>query len=150
MPPMAISSEATNVTKGAHIQVVVANLPPVTFQVVAHLILQEPDMDLRSLPRHHEVEGVHNIQLVEDLLLALDAWADVLVLGVASMAPLPGICSTLLSAFPYLKIVTMTPTAADATLYWLGLREQDLRLESGNTLVGAIRQAYHIDPTSKT
>jgi hypothetical protein len=125
------------------IQVLIANLPDLVYQLVAGPIEREPDMVLRALPLDPAQDRVERAR---DLLVA-SASIDVLILGVERLVPLPGICSHLLNAFPYLKVIALAENGEAAMLYWLGLRRQRLRLVSASSLVRSIRRVHMANQT---
>lgn len=120
----------------APIRVLVASLSGILLELITNLLQQQPDMQLVGV-----VQGQVNI------LLAATG-VDVLILGAPQVAPLPGICSHLLSEFPHLKILVVTPNGEAARVYWLGLRRQRLGPLSAARLVTEIRLAYAVDPTA--
>ena len=125
------------------IQVVVANLPDLVYRLITSLMEQEPEIDLRGLPPNPAQSRVDRVQ---DLLLAVNAGADVLILGVERIAPLPAICTHLLSAFPDLKIIALAENGEEAMLYWLGVRKRRVQQLSANNLVHNIRRVHAVDP----
>lgn len=141
---MTMPGETFEAVDKAAIRVVIANLPPVTHQLVARLIEGQQDMVMSGLPLQ---TGQAPIERAQDLLVGVGEGTDVLILGVERLAPMPNICSHLLGLFPFLKIVTLTPNGEAAKLYWLGLCQEQLGTLSAQTLVSAIREAYNMDPT---
>ncbi len=117
------------------IRVLIANLSGVLLQLILELIGREGDMELIG-----QVQG--SIEVLEFAGESID----VLVLGAESPYPLPGICSHLLSEYPNLRILVVAGSGENATLYWLGLRRQQLRKISGATLLTGIRRAYKLNP----
>lgn len=139
------SGQAAPAGGNAPIHILVANLPDVVRQVLVKALQSEPDMSVRTLPLD---PAQSRLDRVQDLLLAAKAGQEVLVLGVEQIAPLPPVCSHLLSAFPDLKIIAIAENGEAAMLYWLGLRTRHLRVTSTKGLVRSIRRAYLINPTS--
>ena len=143
---MTMPGEILEARDGAAIRVVVANLPPLTHQLVAHLIEGQPDMVMRGLPLEAEQDPVERAQ---DLLVGVGEGTDVLILGVERLTPMPNICSHLLGLFPFLKVVTLTSNGEAARLYWLGLHKQQLGTLSAQALIAAIREVFNSDPTAE-
>jgi DNA-binding NarL/FixJ family response regulator len=111
------------------IHVLVADLPKVVSEVVARLVAEEPDMILVG-----ESHGQ-----VETLRAARDV--DVLVLGTRRVAPMPGLCTHLLSEYPRLTIVAMSNNGESAIVYRLGLRRRSLRRVTVGTVLRSLRCA---------
>jgi hypothetical protein len=122
--------------QAAPIRVLVANMSERLAQPVLQLIREQSDMTL-----------VGQVQDNVNLLLAVGAGVDVVILGAPQVHPPPGICSHLLSEFPNLKILVLAMTSNLAVLYWLGLRHRQVNLVSATTLVKTIRRAYSLNPT---
>ncbi|MCC6176239.1 MAG: hypothetical protein IT305_13110 [Chloroflexi bacterium] len=102
------------------IRVMVVNPLDGLLGTVEQFIAEQPDMVLVPYMAGRASGWV-------ELLQAMSADVDVLILGVERVRPPPGICSHLLSEFPGLKIVIVTPGGESGVLYWLGLRRQHLQ-----------------------
>ncbi len=103
-------------------------------QIVQH-ILEQSDMLL-----------VGQIQSPIDLLLAVDAGVDVLVMTSSDVIKLPGIGTHLLSEYPHLRIIVIESEQSLAMMYWLGLRQRELSAVSAETLLDDIRYAFVLNP----
>jgi hypothetical protein len=117
------------------IRVLITNLSQAVADRVAVLIQSQQDMLLME-----RVEGK-----IEVMLAAKDA--DVLILGAPQVNPAPGICSHLLSEYPELRIVVMTPDGDQSMLYWRGMRRRRLDSSSLPTVVSNVRRSYRLNST---
>jgi hypothetical protein len=111
------------------IRLLAANLPDEVALTLEQLIEAQPD-----------IKYVGRIQGQMEVLVAVAAGVDVLVLGADHVQPMPGICSHLFYEFPQLKILVIANQ--DAGIYWLGPRCQPL---SQVPMLDMIRQAYNLD-----
>jgi hypothetical protein len=114
-----------------HIRVLIANLSGVLAEYVIHLVRHQPDMKMIGL-----VNGS------VEVLYAMKNQVDVLILGTQTLYPPPGLCSTLLSEFPSLKIVVLSTTEERAIGYWLDVQKYQLPTVSADMLVDSIRQLH--------
>ncbi len=119
------------------IRVLVANMPSVVTQMLSHAMLGQTDLKLVG-----QVSG--NVEV----LMALQAGVDIIILGAQDVQPPPGICSHLFSEDPDLRILVLNASGDLAELYWLGLRQRSLRIVSMDGVLDTIRQAYQLDPMS--
>jgi hypothetical protein len=117
------------------IRVLVTNLSETFADLLAVLIREQPDMVLMGMVRDK----------VGSLMAAKDA--DVLILGAPQIHPPPGICSHLLSEYPELRIIVMTPNGERSMLYWRGLRRRRLFSDSLKNVVTNVRHSYALNPT---
>jgi hypothetical protein len=59
-----------------------------------------------------------------ELLLAVDAGIDIVVIGAPQRKPPPGIFSHLLSEYPDLKVLVLANDTGKLDVYWRGLRRR--------------------------
>jgi hypothetical protein len=59
-----------------------------------------------------------------ELLLAVDAEIDIVVIGAPQRRPPPGISSHLLSEYPDLKVLVLAHDTGELDIYWRGLRRR--------------------------
>jgi hypothetical protein len=118
------------------IHVLVANLPSVLSELVVQAFQGRFDI---------VVEG--QVQGQIELLLAIKNTTDILILGVEALDPPPGICSHVLTEYPFLKILAIQIGSDDWAVYWLALHERQLHQLSMATLADGVRWAYHLDIT---
>jgi hypothetical protein len=83
------------------------------------------------------------------LLVKAGLDVDVLVMSALQVYPLPGVCSHLLSEYPDLRILVLSPSGDAAMLYWRGLRRQELTPISQQTLLDGIRWAHALNPAAE-
>ena len=110
------------------IRVLVANLPAMLVEIVAHEIEQQKDMEIVGV-----IEGNMN------LLRAAGHGVDVVILGTESLDSPPGICSHLLSEYPSLKIIALVAQSDQAAGYWLDIHTQQLNNVNAESLIVGIR-----------
>lgn len=119
------------------IRVLLADFPGVMNEVLLDLIQAQPDMVLVG-------KASGGVELLE---MAGNA-VDVVIMGASQTRPLPGIGSHLLGAYPDIRLLVVTYSGDQAVLYWLGLRQRQVRAMSSLTLLSRIRRAYRINPMS--
>ncbi len=122
--------------EGIHLEpihVLLADMPEVLAQLIAQVVEQQGDMQLVG-----RVEGA-----VETLAAA--SAADVAIVGVGLIEPLPAICSHLLHEYPHLRILALSTHSDEIACYWLGLRRQRLRGGSAEQVLRSIRYIYGLD-----
>jgi hypothetical protein len=101
-----------------------------------------PEWLARVLEEQEDIEIVDQLRGYVEMLLAAQKGVDVVVLSAQELQPLPGICSHLLSEYPAIKVMLLSPSGDKAILCWTGLRQKDLQIESAEALVGTLR---HLD-----
>lgn len=131
-----MASTTSEGEQGEKLGVVVSNLTNLMYELVENLISQQPDMRLL---------GQVNDNLT---LLSAGAEADLVIMGAPTLEPLPSICTHLLSEYPDLKILVLTPSGEMATLYWMGLRRRHLRRLTATSLIRSLRLAGELNPVS--
>lgn len=93
-----------------------------------------------------EVQDQEDIEIVGqtcgymDILIAAQKDVDVVVMSAEELQPPPGICSHLLSEFPDVKILLLSPSCDKAVLYWMGLHQKDLQGVSSEAILETLRQ----------
>jgi hypothetical protein len=71
--------------------------------------------------------------------------ADVVVLGVPQVEPLPPVCTHLLTEYPRLRILALSIPTSEAMGYWLGLHHHRLQGESPAEIIQSIYALYKFD-----
>lgn len=125
--------------EGRHtiIRVVIADMPEMWLELIKHYIGTQADMVV-----HHTVHGSIN-------LLVAAKEADVVILGTEQAVDKPpSICSHLLNEQPFLKIIVCAFQNDEATLYWLGLHQKRIKLQTGQALTQWIRILAKLDAVS--
>ena len=125
------------------IRVLVASMPALLVHIVTRSIMQEHDMALVA----QDIEQDDQDPLT--LLFRAGPDVDVLVMSALQVYPLPGVCSHLLSEYPDLRILVLSPSGDAAMLYWRGLRRQELTPFSPRTLLDGIRWAHALNPATE-
>lgn len=115
------------------IRVIVANMPEVMLRLAVQIVQAQPDMRV--------VHVAHD--LVE--LLAATKNADLVLMGAKVVYPAPGVVSHLLSEFPFVRVIVLSPQSDLAAGYWLGLRHLPALMASSHDLLGMIRSIHNRD-----
>jgi hypothetical protein len=116
------------------IRVLVTDVPDLFYDNIAELVRAEPNLLL-----------VGRVADRVELLLAVDAGIDIVVIGAPHRKPPPGICSHLLSEYPDLKVLVLAKDTGELDIYWRGLRRKHLGSLSEAALIGRIRDLQGLD-----
>ena len=130
------------------IRVLVADLSGIMLELVTRLVEAQPDMTLVGQVQEQQGQvgllfAVVRASAMADAPQAIGV--DVLVLGAQQVNPPPSICSRLLSEFPNLRILALSPNGDATMMYWLGLRRYKLRTVSQSSLLAGIKKAYRLN-----
>ena len=125
---MTQTSQNQPLGDAAPVRVVLANLPGVINDLVASLIEQQPDMTLAAQVKD-EPEFLRDNRFE----------ADVLITSASSISPLPEAIHQLLFDSPRLKVLVLTRSGDQATLYWLDVKSRQVREVTQQTLLSDIR-----------
>jgi DNA-binding transcriptional LysR family regulator len=115
-------------------RIIVGGLPEILLQVVVDLLQRQPDVIVTAV--------VHD---PVDLLVAATEEPDLAVIGSPQTEPLPGIVSHLLTQFPALKVLVLTPQNDEVMACWMGLKQQSFRIDSGQQLVRVVHWLSQLD-----
>lgn len=119
------------------LRVLVFNLSGLMFELVEELLTGQPDMVL-----------VGRAESNLELLLAGGDAIDVVIVGAPQLKPLPDICTHVLSEYPFVKILVLTPSGETAMLYRLGLRQRKISRVSGANIIKNLRRMRDLNPIS--
>ena len=112
------------------IKVLLAIRPRMLSEVVRHTVARQPDMEV-----------VRELIDPIGLLLAIRATeAEVVITTTGDSDREPGIGSSLLAAYPRLKIMALSPTGDTAFLYESGAPKQRIDDVGEESMLGAIRE----------
>jgi hypothetical protein len=118
------------------IRVLLVNLGGVVEEIIRATCRDDADIEL--------VDAVNSP--LEALLGAGNA-VDVVLLGVEALVPPPGLVSHLLTEYPGLRILAVTPGGEQTVFFWLGLRRRRLRGLAPEYLSTMLRYAVRVNPT---
>lgn len=121
----------------APIRILLANLSDVLANMIVEMVERHPQMRMVG-----QVEGQFEV------LVAVQAGVDVLVLGASNVKPAPGIVSHLLNEFPFLKIVVLSTNEDRAMGYWLGVHRCPIDRSTTDTLMTGIEALYKLTPST--
>jgi hypothetical protein len=116
------------------IRVLVTDVSDLLYRQIAALIRAEPDLTL-----------VGRVTGRVELLLAVDAGIEVVVIGAPQRKPPPGISSHLLSEYPDLKILVLAADTGELDMYWRGVRRKHLGSLTEAALIDRIRDLRRLD-----
>jgi DNA-binding NarL/FixJ family response regulator len=111
-----------------------ASRPKLLSEVIRNIIDHQPDMAVVG-------EVLDPLQL---LLAFRQTPVDVVIITPLGANGEPKICHLLLGEYPHLKIVTQSAKGEAAYLYQSGVQKKRLDKPSGQSILGAIRQALQL------
>jgi DNA-binding NarL/FixJ family response regulator len=118
------------------IRVLIADVPDVFAYMLTDLISAQPDMAL-----------VGSVKGSLHALLTASQGADVVILGTQLLNSPPGVISHLLNAFPFIKVLLLSPEEDAALGFWLGVRRYSIKPLSGETILMDVRKLHALAPT---
>lgn len=113
------------------IKVMLASRPKMLSDVIRNMIEHQTDMIMVA-------EVIDPIKL---LFFVREIAVDVVIVTPLKANGEPKICSHLLAAYPHLKIVTLSARGEAAYLYQSGVSKLRIDDPSGQSILGAIREA---------
>jgi DNA-binding NarL/FixJ family response regulator len=113
------------------IKVLLSSRPKLLSEVIRNMIEHQPDMEVVG-------EVLDPLQL---LRASRQTVVDVVIITPLKANGEPKICHLLLAEHPRLKIVTQSAEGEAAYLYQSGVHKQRIDEPSGQSLLGAIREA---------
>ena len=113
------------------IKVMLASRPKMLSDVIRNMIECQPDMTMMG-------EVIDPIKL---LIATRESSVDVVIVTPLKANGEPKICSHLLMEHPRIKIVTLSSKGEAAYLYQSGIPKLRINEPSGNSILGAIRDA---------
>jgi DNA-binding NarL/FixJ family response regulator len=113
------------------IKVMLASRPKMISDVIRNIIERQPDMTMVG-------DVIDPIKL---LFATRETSVDVVIVTPLKANGEPKICSHLLAEHPRLKVVTLTAKGETAYLYQSGAHKKRIDEPSGQSILGAIREA---------